>query len=527
MLPKIIIIGWDSATWEIINPMLKKGKLPNFKKILDKSAYCRLQSTVAPISVSSWTSFLTGKQQGKHGIYNWLKKDLKKYIDRGRLIDSRDIDSKTFIHYLNANGIEAGIINIHNTYPPLDIEGWQICGLPRPSFKEGIFPVELKNRPEIIKNRIEPMIPFDSLKSERYYLNYLKKNDNHLTNLMIEFMKNESLKVVACVYTNLDSMSHFFFHKHEIMEEYYSHLDKELNKVLKFTSDDDIVFLISDHGMKRTPPIKINFNSWLLKEGLLALKKARFKEPSYWLDKANINKSSIAGVLDRLHLLDWALKKVPEKVKQKADAILPPYLFIDWKHTKAYYTKPFAHSPFQGIEINLKGLKKEGIVNKGAEYENMRDKIIAKMGALKHGENSVVEWVKKREDVFPGKYCKEAPDIMFKLKDNYTGEINIEKKIFKRLKTTFTGEHSEFGILVAAGKKIKAGILQGKNKLIDLAPTFLSIFGITKPEDMDGNAIKAICYPIDYCSKRTKNVVEERTSKEKDKLNSIISKIKL
>jgi len=46
---KVIIIGIDGATFDIILPMMKRGELPTFKNIIDKGAWGQLMSTYPPI----------------------------------------------------------------------------------------------------------------------------------------------------------------------------------------------------------------------------------------------------------------------------------------------------------------------------------------------------------------------------------------------------------------------------------------------------------------------------------------------
>ena len=74
---KIIIVGLDGATFDIIEPLTKKGELPNLTSIMENGVYGELTSTIHPITPQAWTTFLTGKNAGKHGIFDFTarKKD--------------------------------------------------------------------------------------------------------------------------------------------------------------------------------------------------------------------------------------------------------------------------------------------------------------------------------------------------------------------------------------------------------------------------------------------------------------------
>ena len=64
--PRVLVIGLDGATFGIIKPMIKKGKLPNFARLMREGAFGPLKSTMPPITPCAWTSFATGKDPSKH-----------------------------------------------------------------------------------------------------------------------------------------------------------------------------------------------------------------------------------------------------------------------------------------------------------------------------------------------------------------------------------------------------------------------------------------------------------------------------
>ena len=71
--PRLVIIGLDGATFDLILPWVKAEKLPSIAKILDSSSYGRLSSTHPPSTFPAWTTFMTGKNPGKHGIFDFTQ----------------------------------------------------------------------------------------------------------------------------------------------------------------------------------------------------------------------------------------------------------------------------------------------------------------------------------------------------------------------------------------------------------------------------------------------------------------------
>jgi len=76
---KIIIIGLDGATFDLINPLLEQGLLPNLERLINGGVSEELQFTIPPVTAPAWISFLTGKNPGSHGAYNFRTFDLTKF----------------------------------------------------------------------------------------------------------------------------------------------------------------------------------------------------------------------------------------------------------------------------------------------------------------------------------------------------------------------------------------------------------------------------------------------------------------
>lgn len=68
-----IIIGLDGATFDLIKPLVKEGRLPTLKRFLENGTNGVLLSTHQSNSPQAWTSFMTGKNAGKHGIFDFVE----------------------------------------------------------------------------------------------------------------------------------------------------------------------------------------------------------------------------------------------------------------------------------------------------------------------------------------------------------------------------------------------------------------------------------------------------------------------
>ena len=74
-----LVVGFDGATFDIIDPMLRDGKLPNIRRLLEDGKRTTLTSSFPPLSAIAWTSITTGVNPGKHGLYDFAHRAAGKY----------------------------------------------------------------------------------------------------------------------------------------------------------------------------------------------------------------------------------------------------------------------------------------------------------------------------------------------------------------------------------------------------------------------------------------------------------------
>ena len=73
----MLLIGLDGATFDILRPMMDQGRMPNLKGMIERGASGVLMSTIPPITPAAWTTFMTGKGPGKHGIVHFARYNVR------------------------------------------------------------------------------------------------------------------------------------------------------------------------------------------------------------------------------------------------------------------------------------------------------------------------------------------------------------------------------------------------------------------------------------------------------------------
>ena len=71
----VLLIGLDSADWDLINPMIESGALPNLSALRKRGASATLRSMSPTLSPILWTTIATGRNPEDHGIIDFLMKD--------------------------------------------------------------------------------------------------------------------------------------------------------------------------------------------------------------------------------------------------------------------------------------------------------------------------------------------------------------------------------------------------------------------------------------------------------------------
>jgi predicted AlkP superfamily phosphohydrolase/phosphomutase len=77
---KVIVIGLDGLEPTIVESMLGRGELPNLARIRQSGGYSRLRTTYPAQTPVAWSSFATGSNPGRHGIFDFISRDPATYL---------------------------------------------------------------------------------------------------------------------------------------------------------------------------------------------------------------------------------------------------------------------------------------------------------------------------------------------------------------------------------------------------------------------------------------------------------------
>jgi predicted AlkP superfamily phosphohydrolase/phosphomutase len=488
------LIGLDGATYDVLGPLMQQGKMPNLKSIVDGGTSGVLESTKPPITPAAWTTFMTGKGPGKHGIIDFLRYDAS--INQLVFNNNQRISQKTIWQILSDKHYKVGSINVPMTFPPEPVNGFMISGFDTPPGQPFTYPSDLQR--EILakypdytheKKWQRKALGGDALFAVN--LEYINQSFDRGYELARFCGDRYGWDVLMVLYKLVDNLQHKAWryldprtrdsdpHRAALTVNCFMKLDAVLGKLKLLAAEKGATIMImSDHGHGSLDG-KVQPNLLLSEWGYLALRsnlsRAKSRAEIWWDRLTKRRSGSPAG-----------------QVRNSVDHDLA----FDPSRTKACVL----HAGIYGfLYINLKGRQPGGIVQPH-EYESLREEIrqrLLKATCLDRegNEMKVFSDVFVTEDIYA---CDREehpwmPDLLLAPADG----LAVVKKIrgrspvrwvpLERLEGThrLEGVFAAFGPGVSAGRKIRSHIA-------DIAPTILAGLGERVPQDMDGKVIREI-----------------------------------
>ncbi|UCC94705.1 MAG: alkaline phosphatase family protein, partial [Candidatus Omnitrophota bacterium] len=519
--PRVIVIGLDGATFKIIAPLVKKGRLPNFKRLMQEASFGPLQSTIPPITPCAWISFATGKDPSKHGLYDF--KHHEGDPENKKAVNSTFVKAKSLWELLSEARKRCIVIYVPCTYPPEEINGILISRILAPSNKNCTYPKslyytlrkrgfieedeskifeqhaddadkrgqvkDLAKRPiklskEQIRKTKEHIEKMHNAARDKIF----KKIEKDISKGLIlakELLKKEDWDFFMVVFMAADNAGHGFWYNQTKVRIVYEKLDRAVGELFDLAGKDTITFIMSDHGFTSIP-YACNINEWLFQKGLLFKKFEPIHQESRKELKAVLKKIRI-GTLGR---------------NQNKFTKFHCRLKTDYARSKVYLQSRTSY----GLRINLAGRENKGVVRR-QDYEPLREYLIKELKKMRDPTTGkrIFSHILKKEDIYSVSpfSIAPAPDIFLLAKDTrfiLEGKVAEGTKIFAKTFKNY-GFHCSKGIFFAHGNNIKATSLKSV-KITDLTPTILHILNVPLPEDLDGRVLREIFEPHTFYRKK-------------------------
>ncbi|MFO7967353.1 MAG: alkaline phosphatase family protein [Archaeoglobaceae archaeon] len=502
---KVVVIGLDGATWNLIEPWAREGKLPNFQRLMENGSWGTLKSVVPISTAPSWKCYSTGKNPGKLGAYFWYNFDRER--KKIKMVNSTSFKSKEIWDYLSEEGYKCGVINMPTTYPPKQVNGFMISGFNALDNLDYTYPKDLKE--ELVRKygykvnpdhalRLNLLLGRDeALKERDKGIAEIKEMIKTRFKVARDLWDSEGLDFLHLTIFYIDNVQHYLWGAMDeedpvygrVLPEIWELIDQEIGEFLQHLDEDTIVFIMSDHGFDRLKA-RFKFNQWLYDKSYLKLKeKQGFSlssllyrlgvntQRAYKLAHSRVGRSLVRLIPHSLVTKMWFLLRTSKDEVNIIDILD----MVDWERTKAVMV---GESLFF---VNIEDPE---------EYERFREKLIEEMKGVKDPETGekIVAEARKSEEIYDTGYS--IPDILTVQTEGYGYDISVSPSgdlWTYWFEDGYSAFHTMDGIFLAYGKGIKEG-QKIHGSIYDLAPTILSLFGLSAP-DMDGRTLKEIFNP--------------------------------
>jgi predicted AlkP superfamily phosphohydrolase/phosphomutase len=489
MPDKILIIGLDGADWRVLRPYLEAGVMPQLARLMEAGVHGNLRSTLPTNSGVAWPSFMTGRNSGKHGVFDFTQRAPN---DPTRLVgaNSRSIRSETFLAALGRHGRRVGAINVPVSYPPFPVNGFMLGGMFVQEGKPYTYPENLAAELDehvggFLPNRIRwryMLGQFDELLDEAIAVTRQRAR-------VLEYLiTRQEWDVLIQVFVSPDRLQHPLMHVLDAQHPgydralaqrlapkfrtYFETIDNALGRAWNLLGAEDHLIVISDHGF-RSVHKAVYVREMLAREGFSRT------------IRQNGSPTHFAKKLLRPLLPTTTRQRLAKRAAANQPVGSPHGMAnLIWPQTQAYVTTGTS----QGVYINLNGREPKGTVDSAA-YDRIVDQIREMLLSEKDPATgrSVIQSVVRSREVFHGPWADAAPDLLYEPAAGYASAKGAKGHL--QAYAWFMGDHDPDGIFLAAGRGVQRGQTIEGASLIDVAPTALYLAGAPIPNDMDGKVL--------------------------------------
>jgi len=500
---KVAVFGLDGITFDLLQPWLNEGRLPNLARLLAEGASGPLRSTIPPVSASAWPSFMTGTNPGQHSLIDFTYPAPDGYDVR--VSNGRTRAVPALYEFAGAAGLQVGVVSLPMTEPPQPVNGFMLCSFLTPSQESDYtYPPALK------QELLDACGPYPMRMSEKgrgvdpgVFVRACKQLEIERAQSVLYLLRHKPWDLFIYVLETTDNLQHEIWHlvdpTHPLHDaemaarvlpdilDYYATVDRLLGEMLALVPAEALTVVLSDHGFGPFHKF-FHINNWLADNGWLVFKRTAVSRAKRVAFKLGVTPINALKALTALRLSD-----VRKNVKRGRGGGMLRRAFLSFNDVDWARTKAFSVGNFGQVYLNVKGQRPQGAVEP-AEYEALRDAIIAAAQALRDPADGsqVVPVVYRREEVFHGISAARLPDLVLhtdRAKYVSFGHADFGSNRVIEPSLGQTGHHHMNGVLGLRGPGVRAGARLEGARLVDPTPTILHYLGLPVPRYMDGRVL--------------------------------------
>ena len=434
---RVLVIGIDGTPYTFLKKHIEAGHLPVLASLASEGAFEQMDSVQPCISSVAWSTYMTGKNPGKHGIFGFVDRTpnpFNIFIPNGR-----HMTSETMWEILSRNGKKVIVINVPVTYPPREVNGVLISGFLATDIEKAVYPDRFVPNLREMGYRID-VDAWQGRKDKEAFFQDLNYTLNKRLDVSQYLMKEIDWDFFQLHIMETDRINHFLWEHYENDDpdyamrfmDFYRRVDEVIGELIHATRDSDQVIVLSDHGFC-TVKKEVYLNHALEEKGFLSLEQEA------------------------------------KSVKDMAP------------NTKAYSLIPGR------IFINQKGREEKGSVEPGSQSEEVLAELEEWLLTLRddsNGEQIIKETIRPA-DMYSGDRLPMAPDLLAIPHDGYDMKGNVNPGMLT-FKGDLVGTHTfHDAALFVRGRDLSVE----RPDLTKLMPSIFRALNVDIPRDVDGTCI--------------------------------------
>jgi predicted AlkP superfamily phosphohydrolase/phosphomutase len=524
MSTKSLILGLDGADLELVLT-LGKRRLPNLFALMERGAYAHQRSVQPPATLPNWTTFLTGVDPGRHGVFDFTTRH-----GYGVKFSAGTVrEAPTFLARLDQLGLACCCVGFPATWPPerlmhgVFISGWD-APVSFEADRSFVWPHALY---DTLTRRFGPL-RFDEVDQFRadesgWHARLGSKLVDKIARrleLARFLLAMRKWDVFAFYFGESDTASHYLWSLYDEgsprrpasvseaeqtgLSRVYEALDAAVGALVEQAGPEAEITIVSDHGSGGSSDKVVYLNRALQEADVL-----RFRPPS---------RQGEAVSRAKAFALQSLSPRVRDRVFRFHGALLPSWLesrarfgAVDMPHTLAFSDEL---NYFPAVHLNQRGREPSGAFD-ARERSRVQQRVVDALERLRDpfSQRPIVSRVYAREELFEGPFVARAPDLLLELRLDRGYSYNLMPSTGARLHATdgvvrrlapadylgkkgrsLPGSHRPRGLFVAAGPRV-AAIGQLELGIADASAVALARLGAAPPEGARGSVPPGLLRP--------------------------------
>ena len=365
------VVGLDGVPYSLMSSLMDSGVMSRSAEIVSRGRIEPMTVTLPEISYVSWSTFMTGRNPGEHGIFGFT--DLREGSYGIRFPSFSDLMGPTIWDRLGKHGMRSIVVNQPSTYPARSIPGILVSGFVAIDLARSVAPVSHLHELERIGYRID--IDTERCRDDPDALFSELRTLLDVRRAAVDLLwESEQWNLMEVVITGTDRLHHFMWDAyedenhphHEDFLAYYRQVDDFIHHIYERCERSGVegrFFILSDHGFCGVKK-EVHVNAILRKAGFLDLPEGV---------------TSLEGITET--------------------------------------TKAFALDPAR-IYLNREGRFPKGSVAEG-DAEALLVNLVEVFDRLEHQGEHVIRRIFAREEAYSGPFAGRGPDLLLVPKNGY------------------------------------------------------------------------------------------------------------